>query len=87
MLNIFVDADGCPVKDEVYRVAWRHGLGATLVSNSRIKEYVRYYNQSRPQLSLERNALIPRSVEPSALGAVVAVPQVGGLHHRYTRAA
>ncbi len=27
------------------------------------------------------------SVEPSALGAVVAVPQVGGLHHRYTRAA
>ena len=87
MLNIFVDADGCPVKDEIYRVARRHGLGATVVSNARIKEHVRYYNQSRPQLSLERNAPIPRSVEPSALGAVVAVPQVGGLHHRYTRAA
>ncbi len=52
-----------------------------------LKEYVRYYNQSRPHLSLQRNAPIPRSVEPSALGAVVAVPQVGGLHHRYTRAA
>ena len=52
-----------------------------------LKEYVRYYNQSRPHLSLERNAPMPRSVEPSALGAVVAVPQVGGLHHRYTRAA
>jgi len=36
---------------------------------------------------LDRNTPIPRSVEPSALGAVVAVPQVGGLHHRYTRAA
>jgi putative transposase len=52
-----------------------------------LREYVRYYNQSRPHLSLQRNAPIPRSVEPSALGAVVAVPQVGGLHHRYTRAA
>jgi uncharacterized protein YaiI (UPF0178 family) len=37
MLNIFVDADGCPVKEEVYRVARRHGLAATVVSNSRIR--------------------------------------------------
>jgi len=51
-----------------------------------LREYVRYYNKSRPHLSLERNAPVPRSVEPSALGAVVAVPQVGGLHHLYTRA-
>ena len=50
-------------------------------------EYVRYYNVSRPHLSLERNAPAPRSIEPPALGAVMAVPQVGGLHHRYTRAA
>ncbi len=52
-----------------------------------LKNYVNYYNVSRPHLSLERNAPVPRSVEPTALGAVVAVPQVGGLHHRYTRAA
>jgi transposase InsO family protein len=52
-----------------------------------LSDYVNYYNVSRPHLSLERNAPIPRSVAPSALGAVVAVPQVGGLHHRYTRAA
>src|SRR2546425_1622305 len=52
-----------------------------------LQDYVNYYNVSRPHLSLGRNAPIPRSVEPSALGAVVAVPQVGGLHHRYTRAA
>jgi len=52
-----------------------------------LRGYVRYYNESRPHLSLERNAPAPRSIEPPALGAVVAVPQVGGLHHLYTRAA
>ncbi|MBU1700689.1 MAG: YaiI/YqxD family protein [Candidatus Eisenbacteria bacterium] len=34
MLHIFVDADACPVKQEVYRVANRYGLGVTLVANS-----------------------------------------------------
>lgn len=34
MLHIFVDADACPVKQEVYRVARRYGLNVTLVSNS-----------------------------------------------------
>ena len=52
-----------------------------------LKNYVNYYNVSRPHLSLERNAPVPRSIEPPAFGVVVAVPQVGGLHHRYTRAA
>ncbi len=32
--EIFVDADGCPVKKEVYRVARRYGLNVTLVANS-----------------------------------------------------
>ncbi len=34
LLHIFVDADACPVKQEVYRVASRYGLDVTLVSNS-----------------------------------------------------
>jgi len=34
LLDIFVDADGCPVKQEVYGVAKRYGLKVTLVSNS-----------------------------------------------------
>jgi uncharacterized protein YaiI (UPF0178 family) len=34
LLHIFVDADSCPVKTEVYRVAKRHGLNVTLVANS-----------------------------------------------------
>jgi hypothetical protein len=37
--------------------------------------------------SLDRNSPTPREVEPSSLGDVIAIPQVGGLHHRYTRAA
>ena len=34
MLHIFVDADACPVKQEVYRVAGRYRLDVTLVANS-----------------------------------------------------
>ena len=34
MPHIYVDADACPVKEEVYRVAQRHGLNVTLVANS-----------------------------------------------------
>ncbi len=34
MATILVDADACPVKDEIYRVAVRHGVPAIVVSNS-----------------------------------------------------
>jgi len=34
LLHIFVDADACPVKNEVYRVASRYRLDVTLVANS-----------------------------------------------------
>ncbi|MDP6631787.1 MAG: YaiI/YqxD family protein [Kiritimatiellia bacterium] len=34
MLDIFVDADACPVKQEVYRVARRCDLKVTLVANT-----------------------------------------------------
>lgn len=33
-MHIFVDADACPVKDEIYRVAQRYSLAVTLVANS-----------------------------------------------------
>lgn len=35
--RILVDADACPVKDEIYRVAWRHDVPVTIVSNSPIR--------------------------------------------------
>jgi uncharacterized protein YaiI (UPF0178 family) len=34
VIRILVDADACPVKDEIYKVAWRHEVPVTLVSNS-----------------------------------------------------
>jgi len=52
-----------------------------------LRAYVRYYNLSRPHLSLERNAPVPRMIEPPSRGGVTAIPLVGGLHHRYKRAA
>lgn len=32
--RILVDGDACPVKDEIYKVAWRVGVPVTVVSNS-----------------------------------------------------
>jgi uncharacterized protein YaiI (UPF0178 family) len=34
---ILVDADACPVKDEIYKVAFRHEIPVTIVSNSPIR--------------------------------------------------
>ena len=52
-----------------------------------LSSYLEYYHGSRPHLSLDRNSPTPREVEPPSQGVVVSIPQVGGLHHRYTRAA
>ncbi len=36
-VQILVDADACPVKDEIYRVAWRHEVPVQVVSTSRLR--------------------------------------------------
>ena len=36
-IRILVDADACPVKDEIYKVAWRRGVRVAVVSNARIR--------------------------------------------------
>lgn len=36
-IRILVDADACPVKDEVYKVAWRRAVPVSVVSNQRIR--------------------------------------------------
>jgi putative transposase len=46
-----------------------------------------YYHEARTHLSLGRNAPVPRRIKHPSEGTVIAIPQVGGLHHRYTRAA
>lgn len=52
-----------------------------------IRSFLDYYHNSRPHRSLGQNAPKPRVVEPPAIGKVMAIHQVGGLHHGYTRAA
>jgi len=37
MIRILVDADACPVKEEIYKVAFRHDVPVTIVSNSPIR--------------------------------------------------
>jgi uncharacterized protein YaiI (UPF0178 family) len=36
-IHILVDADACPVKDEIYKVAWRYEVPVTIVSNSHLR--------------------------------------------------
>lgn len=36
-LSILVDADACPVKEEIYKVAFRHDIPVFVVSNSPIR--------------------------------------------------
>ena len=50
-----------------------------------MKLFLAYYHESRTHLSLAKDTPEPRPVHPPELGAVIAIPQVGGLHHRYVR--
>ena len=37
LVRILVDADACPVKDEIYKVAWRRGIPVVVVSNAHLR--------------------------------------------------
>jgi putative transposase len=52
-----------------------------------LRAYVAYYNAVRPHQALDNNSPQPRDIDPPPGGRIIAFPQVGGLHHRYQRAA
>ena len=52
-----------------------------------LSSFLDYYHASRPHQSSGSNAPTPRDIEPPSRGRVIGIPQVGGLHHRYSRAA
>jgi hypothetical protein len=52
-----------------------------------MQSFIAYYHESRTHLSLAKETPEPRPVHPREPEAVVAIPQVGGLHHRYERRA
>ena len=49
--------------------------------------YITYYHRFRTHLALEMDCPKPRAVEAPEIGQVIAVPEVGGLHHHYERQA
>ncbi len=52
-----------------------------------LKEYVAYSSRTRTHLGLNKAAPTSRPVALPNAGSVIAIPQVGGLHHRYERRA
>ena len=52
-----------------------------------LRDYVAYYMRSRTHLALGKDTPCPRLVAPPSAGRIVAIPEVGGLHHRFDRIA
>ena len=49
--------------------------------------YSRYYHRSRTHLGLKKDTPDRRPVSVPPTGAIIAITEVGGLHHRYERKA
>jgi hypothetical protein len=50
-----------------------------------LRTYLGYYHHTRCHLALARDARAGRAVQGPEQGTVIAIPEVGGLHHRYER--
>ena len=70
----------------------RECLDHMIVVNERclyrhLKSFIGYYHRSRTHLALEKDSPEHRPIQPPDAGPIVAIPEVGGLHHRYERRA
>ena len=52
-----------------------------------LREYVSYYIRSRTHLALDKDTPYSRLATSPTAGRIVAIPELGGLHHRYDRIA
>jgi putative transposase len=52
-----------------------------------LSDYFDYFHRHRPHRGLNQDCPEPRAVEPPNQGQIIALPLLGGLHHRYTRQA
>ena len=50
-------------------------------------KFTDYCQESRTHLSLQKDTPESRPVQAAEAGRIVAIPEVGGLHHRYERRA
>jgi transposase InsO family protein len=81
-----------PFAERIIGSIRRECLDHVIVLNERhlrrlLRRYLAYYNATRPHQSLHNDSPHRREVQTPAGGRIVAIPQVGGLHHRYQRAA
>ena len=81
-----------PYVERVIGSIRRECLDHVIILNERhlrriLRDYFDYYHSCRTHLSLNKDSPEARSVESGAHGNIVALPRVGGLHHRYTRVA
>ena len=52
-----------------------------------LRSYVEYFHDDRTHLGLDKDTPSGREAEGPKMGKIVALPRVGGLHHRYARKA
>jgi hypothetical protein len=75
MLIIYIDADACPVKEEIFRVAARHNLQVYLVSNSRLNLVVDE-NIHKIQVGLDLDAADNWIIEHIDTGDIVVTVDI-----------
>ncbi|MGH2406218.1 MAG: integrase core domain-containing protein [bacterium] len=81
-----------PFAERVIGSLRRECLHLVIVLNERhlrrvLRTYLVYYNVTRPHQSLNNDSPRRREVQSGTSGPIVSVPEVGGLPHRYQRAA
>jgi len=52
-----------------------------------LQSFVAYSHRSRTHLGWEKDTTEPRPIQSTDMGRIIAMPEVGGLHHRYERRA
>lgn len=81
-----------PVVERMVGSIRRECLDHIIVLNAQhlrqvLSDYLAYYHQDRSHRSLDQDCPFCRPVAPPDEGNIIALPRLGGLHHRYTRQA
>jgi putative transposase len=59
----------------------------TKASGGHLRAFVDYYHRSRAHLGLQKDTPEARPIQAAEAGQIIAIPEIGGLHHRYERRA
>ena len=74
-----------------FRLYWKWKNRGTRIGRpgvpKEIRDLINYYHESRCHLSLWKDSPDGRPLQPPEMGKIIALPKVGGLHHRYERSA